>query len=174
MGCAEGYYAIGMAFRCKSSKIYAYDTNQKARHLCQKMAELNGVADRVYVRSKLTSKKLEDFNFLGRCLFVCDCEGYEKILFNEANIPNLKNCDLIIGTHNFIDIEISTYLKKLPGHTYNIKSIFSSDDIQKALHFSYSEIDQLNHNGKRKILSEGRPAIMEWIIESTSISLFFA
>jgi hypothetical protein len=164
VGCAEGYYAVGMALRCKSSKIFAYDTNQKARQLCQEMAQLNGVADRVDIRSKLSAEKLEDFNFSGKGLIICDCEGYEKFLFNEANIGNLKNCDLIIETHDFIDIEISTYLKKLLAGSHDIISIFSSDDIQKALLSTYPEIDQLNLNGKRKVLGEGRPSIMEWMI----------
>ena len=39
VGCAEGYYAIGFAIRIPTVKIYAYDANQDAVHVCQKMAE---------------------------------------------------------------------------------------------------------------------------------------
>jgi len=164
VGCAEGYYAVGMALRCKSSKVFAFDTNKKARQLCLKMAELNGVSERVFVKSEFTADRLLKFVFSGKGLIICDCEGYEKLLFNQDNISNLLNCDLIIETHDFIDIEISTYLKELLKRTHNITSILSTDDIQKALGSKFLELDNLSLNHKRNLLRENRPAIMEWLI----------
>ena len=164
IGCAEGYYAIGMALKCKSAKIYAFDINEKARQLCKEMAVLNNVDKRVIVKSEFTAEKLKNFEFSERGLIICDCEGYEKLLFNESNISNLKNCDLIIETHDLIDIEITTYLKKLIKDTHNIVSIYSKDDIHKALDFNFKELNGLNLNKKREILSENRKAIMEWLV----------
>lgn len=163
VGCAEGYYAIGMALRCKTSRIFAYDIDEKARELCSEMADLNKVSDRVSIKSLLTPELLKSFEFSGKGLIICDCEGFEKVLFNQSNLDNVRNCDLLIETHDFIDIEISTYLKKLFGNTHDITSVFSIDDVHKVLNNKYSELEGLSLEEKREIVSERRPAIMEWL-----------
>ena len=164
VGCAEGYYAVGMALRCETSKVYAFDINEKARQLCIEMAELNKVSERVIVRTELNDEILRDFKFSGRGLIICDCEGYEKLLFNESNLNNIKNCDLIIETHDCIDIEITTYLKELFKQTHNITSIYSKDDIHKAIDYKFPELEKLNFTWKQEILRENRKTIMEWLI----------
>ena len=52
VGCAEGYYANGLARRLPSARVYAFDTDPEARHLCEAMAALNGVEKRVIVGGK--------------------------------------------------------------------------------------------------------------------------
>ena len=44
IGCAEGYYAIGMARRMADTKVMAYDLDPNARHVCAALAATNGVA----------------------------------------------------------------------------------------------------------------------------------
>ncbi len=164
VGCAEGYYAVGMALRCENSKIYAFDTNEAAQILCSEMADLNKVTEKVIISSTLTPEMLSSFNFTKRGLIICDCEGYEKDLFTKSNIYNLKECDLIIETHDFKDIEISTYLKELFEPTHNVESIYSIDDIQKALKYSYPQMVNIDLDEKKRIFREWRPSIMEWLI----------
>lgn len=164
VGCAEGYYAVGFALRANNTKVFAYDTNENAKKLCREMAELNNVSERIIIKSELTAKALGKFEFSQRGLVICDCEGFEKKLFTKKNLDNLILCDLIIEAHDFIDIEISTYLKKLFKKTHIVESIFSKDDIQKALKYNYPELESIDLKEKRDILAEGRPAIMEWVI----------
>jgi hypothetical protein len=164
IGCAEGYYAIGLSIKIPRAKIYAYDTDKKARMLCQEMASLNDVADRVIIRSTCTAQELKIFNFSGRGLIVCDCEGFEKELFNKNNVKNLKNCDLIIEAHDLIDMNISGYLKEVFSKTHKIQSIKSIDDIEKVHTYVFAEFKNLTLNEKKKILEERRRSIMEWLI----------
>lgn len=164
VGCAEGYYAVGMALNTKDSKIYAYDTEEKARILCNEMAKLNNVNDRIIIRSKLKPEELGLFPFSGRGLIICDCEGFEKELFNKDNVKNLINCDLIIEAHDLFDINISTYLKEIFSESHNVRSIQSIDDIQKALTYNINGLEKLNLSDKKSILAEGRVSIMEWLI----------
>jgi tRNA G46 methylase TrmB len=42
IGCAEGYYAVGMARRMPDTKVLAFDLNPKAQETCQALAEKNG------------------------------------------------------------------------------------------------------------------------------------
>ena len=46
IGCAEGYYAIGLAMRLPNAQVYAFDIDPEARELCTAMARLNGVEER--------------------------------------------------------------------------------------------------------------------------------
>ncbi len=49
VGCAEGYYAVGMALALPHAWIAAFDTDRKAQVICRRAAEINQVADRVIV-----------------------------------------------------------------------------------------------------------------------------
>ena len=162
VGCGEGYYAIGLSKRIPAAQIFAYDVDYEARALCNKMAANNGVSENVFVYKSLSSDQLADFKFTGKALIVSDCEGYEKSLFNWKSVRNLEYCDLLIETHDFIDITISADLLKLFSKTHRINVIKSCDDIEKAKTYNFKELESLDLNTKREILREGRPAIMEW------------
>lgn len=166
IGCAEGYYAIGFALRNKAAKIYAYDTDETARKLCSEMSILNNVGDRISIKSEFNSTAFKEINPLQKTLIICDCEGYEAILFNKDILPFIKNSTLLIETHDFINPEISIGLQKLLNDNFEIKWIQSIDDIQKAKYYNYKELELLTIQQRKEILREGRPAIMEWIIAS--------
>jgi hypothetical protein len=164
IGCAEGYYAIGLALKLNNTRICAYDTDETGRNLCAQMAKLNAVEDKVTIKETCTADELEKFKFSGKALIICDCEGYENFLFTPSNIKNLSNCDLLIETHDFIDLNISGNLVKLLSKTHNIQIIKSIDDIEKAKSYVYEETNGLSIEEKMKIYRECRPAIMEWLV----------
>ena len=163
VGCAEGYYAVGFARRFSAVKIYAYDTDARAVDLCTKMAQVNNVADRFVMGSLCTSETLEALPLSGQALIICDCEGYEKSLFTEETIPVLAKHDLLIETHDFIDIEISSLIRKRFKDTHRITSVQSVDDIVKAQTYSYPELESFTLSERRLLLAEYRPSIMTWL-----------
>ncbi|GAA0557120.1 glycosyltransferase [Chitinophaga japonensis] len=164
IGCAEGYYANGLALKCPRAAVYAYDIDERARDICRKMAVLNGVSNRVHVRSACTAATIENFRFSGRGLIICDCEGFEYELFNEDNIQHLRDCDLLIETHDFVNINISTRLAALFGHTHEVVVVKSTDDFQKAKSYSFPPFQHLTDLADKKyIYAEHRPCIMEWL-----------
>jgi len=162
VGCAEGYYAVGLALRMKDSLIYAYDTDSKAAEYCEKLAELNGVADRLTIRGQITSEDLRDFGFKRKGLIVCDCEGFEMDLFTRDNVANLSKCDLIIEMHDFVNINISIYIIDLFKDSHNIQLFQSVDDLVKARIYNYPETADQDLETKKKLFAEGRPTLMEW------------
>ncbi len=164
VGCAEGYYAIGFALRMPAARVYAYDTEPKAQALCKEMAGLNGVSEKVEVRATLTPQGMAEFPFTGRGLVILDCEGYEKILLNRDSVINLRNCDLLIETHDCLDITISTTLRELLGATHSIETVLSTDDIQKALTYRIPQLEGCTLEEKRLLLAERRTSIMEWLV----------
>lgn len=164
IGCAEGYYAVGLARMFPNASVKAYDISSIARDMCKKMVEINKLEYKIEVKSKCDSNELLKYDYLKKTLIICDCEGYEIELFNEIDIEIFKNVDLVIETHDFININISSILKDKFSKTHNIVSIKSIDDIEKALTYSFKEINNLSLNQKKMVVSENRPSIMEWII----------
>ncbi len=161
IGCAEGYYAVGLAMRLKKAKVFGFDTNSRAIELCKQMADLNNVQDRIILGNFCDQTVLKNLP-LTRALIVCDCEGYEKKLFTDKIASALINHDLLIEVHDIFDPTISSHLRDVFKNTHTIEAYSSISNSQKALSYSYKELNGLPFNVKQKVLSEGRGAIMEW------------
>ncbi len=159
VGCAEGYYAIGLAIRIPSAKVYAYDINPEAIKSCMKMATLNNVKDRLIFNSYCSPETLSSFNFTKRGLIVCDCEGYEIELFNKTNINSFGKCDLLIELHDGKNDLISPTLFNLFKDTHNIKIVRSINCFIKSSGFK--ELEGLTTD-ELKICLQERTGIMEW------------
>ncbi len=166
IGCAEGYYAVGLALKIKEAKIYAFDIDAEALELTQNMAKENGVSDRIVVEKKCTADTLAHFKFSSNSLIISDCEGFERFLFNASNIGNLVNTDLIIETHDFVNINISTDLETLFANTHTLQIISSVSDVYKAKNYKYPEVEKLSLETKYQIFLEGRGVTDEWLILS--------
>jgi precorrin-6B methylase 2 len=162
IGCAEGYYAVGLAMKIPTAQIYAYDTNQQAITLCEKMAELNGVADRVWIGAFCDTEILMRIPYTKKALIISDCEGYEKELFTNEVARSLKGHDLLIEIHDFMDITISESIRKCFEKTHRIDVIESIDDLKKVRMYDFQELEGYDLETKWDLLAEHRPHIMEW------------
>ncbi len=98
IGCAEGYYCVGLA-RLLRLPVYAFDTDFRERRFCRRMAELNQVAKWVRVRGWCSPRSLAHLAHGRRALVICDCEGYETALFCSEVLPSLAQSDLCIELH---------------------------------------------------------------------------
>lgn len=99
IGCAEGYYAAGLARLAPSAVVYARDTSETAQAACRRMAELNGVADRVRVCGLFQPGDFQAFAGR-RCLVIVDIEGAEDDLLRPDLAPALAGMRLIVETHD--------------------------------------------------------------------------
>jgi precorrin-6B methylase 2 len=170
IGCAEGYYAIGMARRFPHAIVYAFDTNPHARRFCSRLAELNGVQDRVRIGESCDPSVLASLPLGERALIICDCEGYEKVLFNRTMADRLAKHDLIVEIHDFKDLEISTKVRDAFLETHSVHSIKSIDDIQKAHTYQYPRLDRYDIKTKCLVVSERRTGIMEWFVITSKLA----
>jgi len=98
VGCAEGYYAVGLARLLPEVVVHAFDIDPAARQACAALAELNGVQDRVRVGGAFAP---EDFQaFAGaRALVFMDVEGAEAQLLDPDRAPALRELKIIVETH---------------------------------------------------------------------------
>lgn len=109
IGCAEGYYAVGMARRMPNTRVLAHDLNPKAQEVCTALAHKNGVSDRVSIGGLFTP---EDFAaYAGQnVLLMCDIEGAERELLDPSIVPALKGMDIIVESHECLIAGITQLL----------------------------------------------------------------
>lgn len=98
IGCAEGYYAVGLARRMPQARILARDTSAAAQDLCKDLARVNGVEDRVQVGGLFTHA---DFALClaAPTVLICDIEGAEADLLDPAAAPGLRQADILVEVH---------------------------------------------------------------------------
>lgn len=162
IGCADGYYAVGLARLFPNAKVFAYDINPEAIRLCQLMARENGVADRVVMGAFCDAVTLQTLAFTRRALVVSDCEGYEKHLFTPETARQLAAHDVLIEVHDLVDIEISARLRAAFDATHQLEVIHSVDDIKKAQQYDYPELAAFDLAERKMLLTEWRASAMEW------------
>jgi hypothetical protein len=133
IGCAEGYYAVGMALQMPATKVLAFDLNPKAQEVCVGLAQKNGVSDRVNVGGLF---RPEDFATYSKqkTLVFCDIEGGEKELLNPKFASSLIGMDIIVESHECL----------LPGITQELVDRFKDSH----------DIEVINDNGQRNLINE--------------------
>ena len=99
VGCAEGYYAVGMARLAPQVTVYAYDIEERARQACADLAQRNGVADRVIVGGEFAPDGFEAFAGR-RALVLVDAEGAEVDILQPELSPALGGMTVIVETHD--------------------------------------------------------------------------
>lgn len=163
IGCAEGYYSVGLALRWPQIQVYAFDIDARARRLSEELARSNGVSARVHIGAACNAAALRALPLPTRSLIISDCEGYESPLFDEDTIGALREHDFLIELHDWYDVTISTTLKHRFAATHDVQAVYSVDDVQKVHAYDYPELSSWTPHDRRALLSEWRPYVMEWI-----------
>ncbi len=125
IGCAEGYYAVGMARRMPNTRVYAYDQNPNARSACARLAIENEVQDRVEIGEHFTKNDFMQYT-KQKVLVMCDIEGAELDLINLDEAPELEGMDLIIESHECLVPGITSTLKKRFVNTHTVTEVPST------------------------------------------------
>jgi hypothetical protein len=125
VGCAEGYYAIGLALASPSSRVHAFDTDESAARMCGELARLNGVEERVTIGGWCDPAVLLSLDLPPRSLVIVDCEGYEKVLLSPEVVTRLMHCYFLVEAHDCYDPKISTTLLERFDKTHQITRIQS-------------------------------------------------
>jgi hypothetical protein len=99
IGCAEGYYAVGLARMLPTATVHAHDISHSARAACAELAARNGVTDRVVIGGEFRPGDFEAFRGR-RVLVLVDVEGAEADILQPDLAPALADMQLIVETHD--------------------------------------------------------------------------
>jgi hypothetical protein len=161
IGCAEGYYAIGLARRMPWADVHAFDINPRGQALCRQLAKANGVDERVHISGEF---KGSDFaRFAGRkVLVLCDIEGAERELLDPAQFPALRSFSVIVECHDATDKGLSDLLAQRfdPTHTI-VKLELRSRAVELPPWFR-----QLSHLDQLLAVWEWRSGPTPWLVMS--------
>ncbi|HEY9859176.1 MAG TPA: hypothetical protein V6D16_06705 [Candidatus Obscuribacterales bacterium] len=122
IGCAEGYYAIGLALLMPQTNIWAYDINSAAQDACRNLAAENGVSNRVFIGGHFKGEDFQNFE-QNKVLVVCDIEGAELNLLEPAKFPSLRNFDILVELHDVFNATTSEQLLHRFVSSHNIEKI---------------------------------------------------
>lgn len=165
IGCAEGYYAIGLKRAIPEAEIYAFDIDARARKLCSNMAKINGVEINIEGECCVERLKVMDFSGEIPSLIISDCEGAERELFTKDVVSNLKNCECLIEVHDWLQYDTPTLDKLIKdfGDTHDHILIFGIDDYEKVYRYHVDEFEKMSLEEKFMIMAEYRKRLGEWI-----------
>jgi hypothetical protein len=156
VGCADGYYAIGLARMMPASLVMSYDTNQTAVDVFRKYAKLNEVADRVEIFCGRLKRSDEGE---GHRLYIVDIEGDELHFIDLQENPRLAFSDLIVECHDFVDKDISLTLANRLAKTHAVEIIRA----RLPLYSRYEFLSQSPGVMQVLALTEKRPMPTLWL-----------
>ncbi len=99
VGCAEGWYAVGLARLFPDLEIIAYDIDPAAREACAALAAANGVPGRIDIRALFDAGQLAALAAPG-VMVLMDIEGAEADVLPAARAEDRALCDWLIETHS--------------------------------------------------------------------------
>lgn len=110
IGCAEGYYAVGLARRLPGARVMARDGDARALALCGALARQNGVTAQVELGGALSPAELQACLQPG-AVVICDIEGGETTLLDPLATPALRDAHILVECHDCLTPGISDLLQ---------------------------------------------------------------
>jgi hypothetical protein len=160
IGCADGYYAVGIARIAPSATVHAFDTDAHAREICTLAAKLNGVGDRIIVGGECSAAMVSKLaSEADRVLVVMDCEGAEGELLEPTHAGRLENCDILAELHSDADRDIVDSLTERFALSHEVERIAQGgrDPNRVAALMELPELERW------LAIYEGRAASMRWL-----------
>ena len=161
VGCAEGYYAIGLARLLPKATVHAFDLSADAQRVCAAAAHQNGVGERVRVQGECTAELLVTLTQgAKRALVVMDCEGAEAELLDAAAVARFGTCDVIVECHDFMNPVITPSLMVALSTTHRVETV--TETARDGAMFPV--LRSLNSLDRALMVNEFRPTVMNWLV----------
>jgi len=162
IGCAEGYYAVGLGLRLPKAQIFAFDIDSHALELCLRMARANAV-DRIQVFPFCDAEQLATFSFRQRGLLVADCEGFERELFTTDSVRALVGSDVLVEVHAGVDSGIPGRLRELFSATHSVTEVRVLSDDERERGCTVPELALFDAATRRLLIAEKRSMSTGWM-----------
>jgi precorrin-6B methylase 2 len=159
VGCAEGYYAVGLARMMPAVVVHAFDIDEAARSACVELAAKNGVAERVRVGGAFAPQDFQAFEGK-RALVIVDAEGAELDILQPDLAPALAGMNVIVETHDVYRRGALQELMRRFGPTHEIAVVRQ----QPKLFELPAWLQELPHLDQLLAVWEWRAAPTPWLV----------
>ena len=157
IGCAEGYYGIGLAKRTQT-KTVVFDVNKTAVDIARENAAANGV-NKILFSTDCTIDNYRSFLASANNPFIfMDCEGAEEDILDLTVVPELAKTSVMVESHDCNRPGLTDKLVARFAETHNIKLIRQGN---KNPYMPL--IDDLDDYDKMLLCVEARPSTMIWL-----------
>lgn len=164
IGAADGYYAVGFAWRLPHAEVIAYESDDDRRAALVSAAARNGVGARVTARGACSPTELAgDLDGENPTFVWCDVEGYEDVLFDPAKLPGLARCWLLVEVHEFAAPGVAARLQERFAATHRITTIWQTDRTRADYPFPSWYTRLLPAAYAIYLVNEFRPERMRWL-----------
>ena len=166
VGCAEGYYAVGLATRLPWAQTVAFELDPTLREAAAQLARLNGVDARLELRGLCTAGELTALasRAAADTFVLMDCEGAEAELADPAAVPWLAGAQLLIELHPAIHPDIRERLERRFEPTHELELIGSQ--VRRASTFDgvLRPIRGLRRIDRELLVAEFRDGPQDWLL----------
>jgi SAM-dependent methyltransferase len=152
LGCAEGYYAIGMARRLPQAIVRVVDISQESLDIANEASKVNKVL--------LLAGGAMDFVLDSPDLIICDCEGAELVYLDMFQHPGIAKATIIVETHDFKDQPTTQILFDRFKDTHAIS--YTLSEVVRVPN-NYEILCILSSHAKWLAISEGRPSTQHFM-----------
>lgn len=138
--------------------MHAFEVDEGRRDLCEELARVNGVAERIETAGACDPEwlaALED-----DCLLVMDREGCEVGLLGPEQAASLSGSALIVELHDFIDPRSSRSVVERFSATHECERIAAAPRHSG----DFPELEFLGWKNRELAISEVRTHPMEWAV----------
>jgi hypothetical protein len=169
LGCAEGYYAVGLARLFPDTIVYAFDTNLDALQIAKLASSVNGVADRIVFGGFCDQEALLNLCKAHHSLLVIsDCEGYEVELFSDHHVRDaLDRSDLIIECHDKLVARCTEKLTEAFRSSHKVQLVPAIGRNPNSFDF----LADLHETDRWHAVCENRPYRSHWLFCEGDVSL---
>lgn len=163
VGCAEGYYAVGLALRLPEAHVVAFDIDSRSLGVCADMATLNGVRDRIEFRARCTPSALSTLCG-SETLLVMDCEGCELDLLDPGVVTSLRSTRIIAEMHDFVMAGTTKKIASRFAPTHDVSAVVAEDRRRAGPHPVLATIPLAVQRVALDELRPMWPEAMRWLI----------
>lgn len=159
IGCAEGYYGLGLARNLPNTLCALFDISTTAISICRENAKVNNI-NNVQFNTDCSVENIRSYlSKVERPFIIMDVEGHERVLLDLDLIPELNRSTVIVESHDC----------NIPGTTDLIVDRFKETHdvytIPQGAKNPYIDIlFDLCDSDKMLLCCESRPSTMTWAV----------
>lgn len=165
IGCAEGYYAVGLAVAKPDIRVKAYDIDPAAIAACRQLKQLNHVDNLEVLNEAFDFKQnLEP----GHNFFLIDIEGHERALLDPKVKDRMRNSDILVEVHDHLEPNIGQKIVHIYADTHSAIRIY--DYPYRKKNYNVGPLITNSHLTYNTLIDEKRPEGMSWLFLQQKMS----
>lgn len=163
IGAADGFYAVGGLRNGRFQSADVFELTQSGREKIRRNAERNGVLNQMRIFGAADSQLTEILAGVNwhNTILLCDIEGDEFDLFDDACLDSVNGAMILIEIHNWVTEFWNRYtaLLKRAASRFELRLLERSTFPRHHM----PELRGVPDDNRMLMLSEGRPNVMRFL-----------